>query len=123
MRVLRVENAQREGPYSLSLVPIGFRCPLDIPRHPSPNDDRGLALRWSEVYSKRDDYRFGFASEAQLDAWFSPDDLNYLARYAFGVRVYEVPEESVTEGSRQVMFRHADAQFLGTLRQLKGIQA
>ena len=55
------------------------------------------------------DYVFGFASKQDLYLWFLPVNLGYLYANGFGIWAYDVPEDCVVKGTRQVCFRIDDA--------------
>ncbi len=55
------------------------------------------------------DYVFGFANTEHLNIWFSPQELVKLYINGFEIHIYDIPDEKVILGSRQVCFRVQDA--------------
>lgn len=111
MKILRVENAQGQGPYhdmrTLSEVPWGddlrtlSGTPLD--RQPTPMEEgipeyRAMLQRGTNL----DPFRFGFTSVDQLKKWFTPEELAALNNLGHFVQPYEVPR--VIYGEKQALF-------------------
>lgn len=71
-------------------------------RRPPPADDLGLAGKWLRL----DDAHFGFASVEQLKRWFDPTDpdIEVLTGEGYEVVTYEVPDEAVILGHKQLVF-------------------
>lgn len=80
-------------------------------RNQQPETDEGSELQ-KFVYDrnfKLDDYVFGFACKKDFHVWFSPVTLGYLYANGFGIWAYDVPDEYVVKGNRQLCFRVDDA--------------
>ena len=116
MIVFRVHK-NGTGPYENKCIDtIRFPCELEyfdhyLPdgseRNQQPETDEGSDLQ-SFVYSKNfnlGDYVFGFACKKDFHLWFSPVNLGYLYANGFGIWLYDVPEEYVIKGKRQLCFR------------------
>ncbi len=55
------------------------------------------------------DYVFGFANTEHLNIWFSPQELAKFYIQGYEIHIYDVPDDKVVLGSRQVCFRVQDA--------------
>lgn len=71
-----------------------LHCTGNISRTPEPHED-GLESRFSVIY--------GFKDIAQMYVWFESDLLT-LNESGFQLSIYEIPEEEVEYGFRQVQF-------------------
>ena len=108
------------GPYENKT--IGFKYPTELEyfdlyladgseRNQQPETDVGSDLQ-KFVYDRNfdlNDYVFGFENKNHLFTWFSPVNLGYLYANGFGIWVYDVPDELVIKGNRQLCFRVDDA--------------
>ena len=57
-------------------------------------------------------YHFAFASEYDMMRWFTREEREELASKGFYLAVYEVPDDQVIIGGRQVMFRKSHAELV-----------
>ena len=108
------------GPYENKT--IGLRYPRELEyfdqylpdgseRNQQPETDNNSDLQ-KFVYTrnfKLDDYVFGFNCKKDLFTWFSPVNLGYLYANGFGIWMYDVSDEYVIRGNRQLCFRVDDA--------------
>lgn len=110
MLVYRVEHKETGfGPYNPQHEDLGVGYDNWINsmpgHHPSPTADiQGMSsLDWGA----REAYLYGFQSIDSLRKWF-PDDYLFQLEHYYGFRlaVYDVPEEDVLKGERQVAFHH-----------------
>lgn len=106
--VYRVEDAYGGGPYNLDTwtMPIGrewdrfynlMRETCLGERHPPPPAD-GIPTRPGPQYV------CGFADLAALHSWFTPSDLEGMAKWGYLPTEYSVDECHILRGHRQVMF-------------------
>ena len=97
MRVYRVETDAGVGPYADWTWCSVVGLPLcDTEKQPGPGED-GM-VGWTDGR-----HYFGFRDEHQLKDWFG-EWLEALADAEFLVSVYDVPDEHVVHGSKQVAF-------------------
>lgn len=76
-------------------------------RNLQPDADKGSDLE-KFIFDRNfelEDYVFGFADKKDFHVWFSPVSLGYLCAKGFEIWAYEVPEEDVIQGTRQVCFQ------------------
>lgn len=57
-------------------------------------------------------YHFAFASEYDMMRWFTREERKELSSKGFYLAVYEIPEDEVVIGGRQVMFRKSYAELV-----------
>jgi hypothetical protein len=95
MRIYRVENSSRIGPYQLDSPAWEWYDPI---QHPRPSKD-GLPGARRLRY-----WRYAFASYEQLSAWFSFGQMCRLAARGWYIEVIEVPDEWVLAGRHQVAY-------------------
>ncbi|WQZ01022.1 hypothetical protein 04086_4571 [Escherichia phage 04086] len=57
-------------------------------------------------------YHFAFASEYDMMRWFTREERAELSSKGFYLAVYEIPEDEVVIGGRQVMFRKSHAELV-----------
>lgn len=104
MKVYRWENENGRGPYiggNLRLGNILRRRHNDRKYYPNPSHD-GLGYIYpAEVC--------GFRSLRQMHKWFSPDDIRLLMRYGYKLVVYDVDEENIRFGRKQIVFNKEEA--------------
>ena len=115
MRVYRVETAEGTGVYN---AVGGFRLGGMSSgwRHPGP-------MREGLMEGVMRGYVCGFRSLAQGGRWFSVDpevarhveEMPEMNPSGLAVSVYEVPEEAVLHGKRQVMFDKEEAELIDVL--------
>ena len=87
-------------------------------RCPPPSVDKILC---NKVERRNDDYFYGFESIEQLCKWFNRKEREALNWSAFYVSVYDVDNEDVVVGDKQVIFKIKNSQlvnaiFLGELQ-------
>jgi hypothetical protein len=104
MMVYRVENRNREGPYSGRLT-TDLSHHYNAVTHPGPWDD-GLGR---SLYSY---HRFGFSSLEMMRVWFNADDRRGLRTDGYHLAAYEVPPSHVKHGSKQIIFDHYEAKLV-----------
>jgi hypothetical protein len=119
MMVYRVEDTSKHvGPYFSGQGSIQTPDLLQCFRqhndeaHPVPADD-GLDIGRIDLLLF--DWRFGFKSMAQLRRWFSEHERELLARAGYRVVVYNVPDDEVRIGHRQVIFTPGNAHIVRTM--------
>ena len=104
------------GPYENKAIRLRYPWELEyfeqyLPdgseRNQQPETDAGSDLQKFVVHRnfKLDGYVFGFAHKKHLFMWFSPVHLGYLYANGFSIWVYDVPEEFVVKGKRQLCFQ------------------
>ena len=107
--VYRVETSSGAGPYEHGPVwswPVGTWNPFT--RHPEPDRD-GIPLR-----VVMDGHRlYGFASLAQARRWFAGAGA-ILGDAGYRLSAYEVPDDDVVDGGRQVAYLPDRATLVGT---------
>jgi len=119
MLIYRVHK-NGSGPYENKTIGLRYPCDLEyfdhyLPdgseRNQHPETDEGSDLQKFVInnHFKLDKYVFGFAHKKDLFTWFSPVNLGYLYANGFSIWAYDVPEEFVVKGNRQLCFRVDDA--------------
>lgn len=115
MMIYRLENKDSEGPYvnhcpspSLSAA-LSKSMKLDMSQHPTPHEE-GLSR-----YDGIPTYVCGFSSRAQFEDWFPYPGHHDFNVAGFFVSVYEVPDEHVEHGVKQVMFDRRYAELTDTI--------
>lgn len=111
MIVYRLEHeASHAGPYNgPEKLPSGLLFDMherDVHRdggdhwstHPLPDIDLGKG------WKKTEGLIFGFETMEQLLRWFGPSTRGPLERHGFGVATYDVREDGLVKGSRQLAF-------------------
>lgn len=104
------------GPYKNNLNSLRYPWELEyfdsyLPdgteRNQQPDTDIGTDLEKFVINKnfKLDGYIFGFANKKDLFTWFSPVHLGYLYANGFSIWSYDVPEEFVVKGTRQLCFQ------------------
>ncbi len=116
MRVVRVENAQGEGPYRGCNLPAWDSSAFTYDTHPTPTSDFGLRDWWCDLdYAISRHYVFAFRDKEQLSEWFYRDDWVYQLRVAgFVLATYEVSYPDVRVGERQAVFIKERAQLVAS---------
>lgn len=129
MLVYRVDHPSIQGinPISNKAMNIGAYCNVvsggyetvhnadysnvDSNRHPHPEEDSDF----KDLCAKDDlgqtrfvarSFYFGFGSLECLYSWFSDDDLNRLGEKGYQISIYEVEDDSVIIGNKQLAFHH-----------------
>lgn len=110
MRVYRIEK-QGWGPYSApsrceSLVEMLYEYyTFNKKQHPKPNED-GIE-GWTEGR-----HIFGFANRRDLVRWFPYHIRRTLHKHGFALAVYEVEDEHVKRGGKQVAWAIAHGRLM-----------
>lgn len=106
MQVVRVENAQGEGPYRARRSPAWNLSDMNWDTHPTPSADAGLSYWWDNLdYRECGKYVFAFRDTNQLSEWFYKEEWVYeLRESGFALATYEVPSPFVRVGERQAVF-------------------
>ena len=121
MRIFRIENDDRVGfiwgkmkyhlPYELEYDyirdDIKDKNGIMTERRQQPDADYGTPLAdayFNNLIYKGSPLIFGFASIKDIYTWVSPATIGILELNEFYIHVYDVPEEQVIKGSRQVAF-------------------
>lgn len=124
--VLRIELDNGEGPYQHEVesaygwnVWEGTWWPPDYRHHPTPANDgiEGYGRYSLSEYDKPqwwEEWQCGFATREQLHDWFAGIEES-LDAHGFHLSIYEVPEEDVKLGDRQVIFHKRGRQPVRTL--------
>jgi hypothetical protein len=100
--VYRVETVDGDGPY--------WRGPGQAAIHGDLCFDYERAVRrvptpyLDNLSGFNHEHSFGFKSREQLEAWFTRSEREYLAGCHFLVSVYEVDDDLVQYGNKQVVF-------------------
>lgn len=120
MKVYRLEHrALGKGPHSAALEDpdtgaaweLAGEDPMKVsPSRPGPARDLGFSFWWQEELRNRfrcgyADLLFGCESLDALREWFSGELFDLLLQAGHEIRIYDVPEEFVHCGARQVCFR------------------
>jgi hypothetical protein len=72
-----------------------------------PDADEGTELQkayFNKLIYRGSPLRFGFATSKDLYTWISPAALGVYELNGYYIYVYEIPEEHVIKGTRQVAF-------------------
>lgn len=104
MKVLRVEKADGGGPCANR--PAFTTLTMQFYAMPVPVDD-GIQLNTAYVCGIKDDMNL-------LLEWFE-DSLKRLAEWEYYISEYEVPEDAVQVGRKQVMFFRQQAKLLNRI--------
>jgi len=111
MLVYRVQNADNIGPYHAG---YGYtwmtRDHATTERHPSPYEDGMDDFR---LYSEM---RCGFDSLAKLRTWFCNEELSNLGELGFRIVVWDVADDAVIRGHKQVAFNPKDAIVVSSIK-------
>jgi hypothetical protein len=113
--VYRVEDAHGNGPYNMDHWPMAYGREWDRfenlmratclgERHPPPPKD-GI-----ETHSAQ--YVCGFADLSALHSWFTPEDLEGMARWGYLPTEYSVDDRDILHGCHQLMFDQDHAQLV-----------
>lgn len=94
-------------------------------QHPDSDYGTPLAKAYdNNLIKKGSPYLFGVQTIKDLYTWFSPVDIGYYELNGYWIWVYEVPDEHVFIGTRQVAFdnRHVIRKEKISHRQLRKIK-
>lgn len=83
------------------------------PSRPAPARDLGFSFWWQEKLRIRfrcgySDLLFGCESLDALKEWFAGELFDLLLEAGHEIRIYDVPEEFVCKGGKQLAFRFMD---------------
>lgn len=105
MKVFRIEHQDDgQGPYCFNGKSPNLA--FDPDRQPLPAND-GLENHAGLVWPPA--HRFGFVNVKALKAWFDASDRLTLKDHGYVCRVYEVDQEHVRKGKKQVIFGSTQA--------------
>lgn len=117
MIVYRVENFSNIGPYAPDWIDSErnnykwTERSHNAPSHPSPAACPILSPTFGAMpWAAKRDYYFGFGSLAQLEAWFSPEELTAMEE--LGLRVVQYETDDCIVGERQAVFRLETARMI-----------
>ncbi len=106
MKVYRLENEDGTGVYHSGHVNVLNAKYYNAPEHqPGVHRDGSLGTWWSNAGYERFEYRSGFATKKQLNAWFTKKEQYKLSTLGSHINTYSVPRESIKFGDKQIMFR------------------
>jgi hypothetical protein len=107
MIVWRVEDATGRGPYNSRYFTAAGLDKHQGMEYPTPGEESILYMPGG---------RCGFVSRAKLAEWFKVDCRRKLHEFGFGISVFEVSEEDVYEGRKQVIFDITQAKLISKHR-------
>lgn len=102
--VLRVETEDGQGCYRNSDV-VEFLNHTDVDKHPEPYH---INEPWFNLWNTMNQF-CGFIDMIQFRAWFSEEDCNILRQHGCYLSIYEVAEEHILLGDKQITFQKAKA--------------
>ena len=113
MKVYRIENIDGIGPYTGDLNCDNFEPHWFLGvDHPAPEEDLLLKEWFDDNYADVENHKFGFVSIEQLKEWFHEDRyFKAFHDHEFYLAEYEISEDLVHVGTKQVMFRYACNRF------------
>lgn len=117
MRVFRIENEEGQGYRSCKFTTpdcvykLRFDYSHEMPdgseRRQHPDADVGTELQRA-YFDKRiyfgSPLRFGFGSVKDIYTWFCPPTIGLLELSGFNIYMYDIDDEFVIKGTRQVAF-------------------
>lgn len=93
------------------------------------NATKAIQTKWDRPDYKNEDeyipswlihlYHFAFASEYDMMRWFTREEREELSSKGFYIAVYEIPEDEVIIGDRQLMFRKSHAELVDFIEMRK----
>lgn len=115
--IFRVETEEEFGPYSCEVyenkpqrgAPSYFQSGTgSTPWHPHPSED---GFTWWDI---DDSHYFGFDTEADLKEWFFREekDPEKLEAWDLTIATYDVPDDDVKFGGRQLIFYRREAKLI-----------
>jgi len=127
MLIYRLQDANNNGPYSiicgnnvgLKNELFAIRQKLNRPyklndgseRYMHPDADVGTPLArafFDKLIYRGSPYVFGFATLEHLYIWYAKEEINVFEKYGFNIYEYNIPDDKVISGSRQVIFKLCD---------------
>jgi hypothetical protein len=123
MRIYRLQTENGVGPHhgqhtygnrkTLNQLKYDYshEMPDESERRQHPDADFGTDLCKAFSYKntliyKGSPYIFGFATIKDIYTWFCPAEIGWWEANGMYVYMYEVPDEHVIKGTRQVAFDH-----------------
>ena len=118
MLVYRVEDSNGVGPYRnwMSIgVFLKYKHAKLTERTPTPTED-GMSV-FDDAYcsGSTNDYRFGFDSIEALKNWFDDEDRVKLSDDCFMCSVFEIDDDRVIMGAKQLAFDLLKAEKINSL--------
>ena len=118
MLVYRVEDSNGTGPYRnwMSIgVYLKYKHAKLTERTPTPPED-GMSV-FDDAYcsGSTNDYRFGFDSIEALKNWFDEEDRVKLSDDCFVCSVFEIDDDQVMMGGKQLAFNLIKAEKIDSL--------
>lgn len=112
--VYRFENADHIGPYYNTeyVVFSPLNTHNDSTHHPEPGEE-GEPWYGVNVTEDLGLHLCGFISLAQMEAWFKPHEIEWMAGSGFHLCTYEVPDEHIMMGNKQITFHRGHASCQG----------
>lgn len=103
--ILRVENNDGGGPYC-RVVHTSDEMHAMLDRHSCCKEHPTPFQHGEPWWWEPSNYRMvcGFENKQQLDQWFTPEEIHTLQDNGFGVAVYQVEEQYIGFGRRQIVF-------------------
>jgi hypothetical protein len=113
VKVLRVENDEQKGMYSVYPKPDCIYSMQSASNHPTPEEDAALRDNWYKI-SRANTHRewyFGFSDLKQLRNWiYRTEWRDELTARGLKISVYEVTHYHI--GDTQSIFRWEDAKLI-----------
>ena len=120
MKIYRLEHPKfHRGPHTAVNYSADSQAAWDLAgaspgaatdNRPSPSCDLGFGWEWQDALCRRfccvpEDIKFGCDSLEALKNWFDGELFDLLLQAGHEISIYDVPEEFVHCGARQVCFR------------------
>ena len=105
--IFRIENINEIGPYNAEVEIFSRKHIRDDIKRPSPwssNEDCKLSELFKSGEENYKKFSFGFNSLEDLNSWFNKGDMYLLARHNFYLTKYEIDENYVIYGKKQLVF-------------------
>jgi len=101
--IYRIEDNSGVGPYQTRLYDTNLLDIIETDNTPSPYTDMEDVWNFLEYKNLRRDFKFGFTSMEQLNAWFSKKELKKLMKNGFCIEKYSSNIYHTTD--KQVVFK------------------
>ena len=127
MLIYRLQDETGNGPYStmcktnkslteeLAIVRKKINRPSNLEdgseRYMHPDADAGTPLArayFDKLLYPGSNYVFGFATLEHLYIWYDKAEIIIFENFGFNVYEYNIPDDKVISGSRQVIFKLCD---------------
>ena len=104
--IYRIEGSDGRGLYSSTKLrkTVNLLNLYDDYRHPSPRDESGELGETYRAQRFRSSHLFGFDSLDQLNRWVNKNERWALSNAGAKLAKYQVEDDRVLRGSRQVAF-------------------